>query len=442
MAKIIIYDKDTLRPIGIEEKEVIHKKIQEDFLAKKEQKSIHTHMGALITDINKLLIGIRPYDSETNSDLLDKTIGGHIKAGYENASAILEITTRELQIPIAVVSYKELIDITLNHPELLERQAFITEIGYQDNFISKRICKKTYEEQCIQYTYLGIYNGLYKCEKGSGIRTFSVEHFIEYIKKYPERITDDIKNIFKNYLHQIETLFESIKKTKEVKKTKELIEINDMDGNFVTLEDRKTVHNSIKKDFKNKEKQKLKHSHIGGLLIGNSGEIYVQIRAENKSENPKKYDKTVGGHISAGDTPTVSCYHEFIEEMNIPISMHDKPTFLNILKNCKDIIKTQAICQKPVLVKNFVSKRILKDGTFFEEICDQYFIIGYYDGFFKLVDSEAGGMYQFENREVLKQEIEKNPDDFTDDIKFLLKYFWDDLISLDEKLKQKIIEEN
>jgi len=437
----MIYDPHTVRPISTSSKADAHNIIKKNFLNKETQEAIHPHIGVLITDMSKLLVSVRPFDAKVNADLLDKTVGGHLPAGHENAAAILEVATRELQVPIAVVTNKELLDIILVHPGLLTRQAFISEVGYSDSFISKRITEEdSYDERCIQYIYTGVYNGPYKCEKGSGIRTFSIEGLQKYIKKFPERVTEDLKIIIKDYLPQLKSLFESTKKALSSNQTKEVVEIKEMNGSFAGVEDRKSIHQEIKENFQNKTPQKFKHSHIGGMLVASGGEVYVQIRSDDKKENPGKYDKIVGGHIPAGDTPIVAAYHEFIDEMSIPIGMYDESVCINILENCPDTTKTQAICQKPILTKDFKSKRVQKDGKHFIEICDQYFLVGYYDGPFKLTDDEAGGMYQFPNRNLLKEALDKNPEKFTDDLKHMIELFWDDLIPVKEKLKAKIID--
>ena len=46
------------------------------------------------------------------------------------------------------------------------------------------------------------------------------------------------------------------------------------------------------------------------LLMNSQGRIYLQKRSYLKSENSNLYDKTIGGHVSAGTTPELTVVKE------------------------------------------------------------------------------------------------------------------------------------
>jgi isopentenyldiphosphate isomerase len=49
--------------------------------------------------------------------------------------------------------------------------------------------------------------------------------------------------------------------------------------------------------------------------MNSAGRIYLQKRSRIKEENTGMYDKTVGGHIVAGDSANMTVVKECAEEM-------------------------------------------------------------------------------------------------------------------------------
>ena len=440
--EIIVYDAKTGQPINSKSKKDAHMEQKKAFDNKESAPHIHKHIGVMLLDMDgNLLSTIRDYEASTNPDMIDKSLGGHISAGYDKATAILKVASREFKIPTAIIDEPdELRNIIFNHPELLKHQAFITRIGYEPDSISVRKTKdgETWDERCEQHYYAGVYDGLYSCSKGSGIRQWEWTKLKKYAEKNPDRVTADIINIIKDYDNGILDLIKTVNDSRnlERKDIAEIVQLYDLNGGWNSTAIRKEVHKPIMKAFLEKKPQEFKHSHIGGMLVGKNGEIYVQIRAEDKAENPGMYDKLVGGHIPAGDSPIGAAYHEFIEEMAIPIGLYRDSIWENILRNIPEVTQHQAICLEPILESNFVSHRVRRNGESFDEICDQYFVTGYYTGSFKFIDQEAAGVYQFPSRESLKSEIDEHPDKFTTDLKYMVKKFWNELQPLQERFRK------
>lgn len=433
---IIIHDGETGKAVGTMSKKDAHNKQVSSYKLKKEQIK-HKHIDILLFNLKgHLLTSKRDFENISNPDMIDKTAGGHILAGHDNNSAVAEIAGRELSIPITIVSKQELIDIITNYPELLKKQAFITEVGYVDDFFSTRIMKDgfTWKERRMQYHYVGVYDGPYTCEEGVGIQPFSLERIEKYIGNNPKQVTADFKFILDSYEEYLTKLTSTIEDSKKIKRKNipEIIECYNLNGKFVGTETRKEVHHPMIKSYTAKKSQKVKHKHIGGLLVGKEGEVYLQIRSKNKAENPEMFDKIVGGHVPAGDSEIIASYHEFFEEMNIPSAFFNPVVWKNFLINVPEVTEYQAICKKPVFIRNYKSWRMRKDGKSFMETCDQYLIIGRYSGNLKFVDREAAGIFQFESREALAAEMKKHPKKFTEDIKYIVKFFWDELVALEK----------
>ena len=441
MSEIIAYDTDFGKPLHTIDKAESHRLCMEAQARGEPAPHKHKHLGVMLFDgLEKIITSVRDFDASHNADMMDKTLGGHIPTGFDAAAALLKVSSREYKVPIAIVSKEELAYIVLNHPELVKRQAFITEVDYDDNYVSERAIgdDKTFNELCIQQVFVGVYDGPYKCEDdGTAIRVASLDKVRGYMSRKPGKVTGDFKTFMAAYDHEIASVVDLIARSNalEGKDTaEELVAEFDMDGIMTGTVARKKAHHAIRATARDGEPQEVKHSHIGGLLIGSDGQIYVQIRSENKAENPGMYDKIVGGHIPLGDSPTVAAYHEFLEEMRIPVALYSEVTWKNILKNCPDAINTQAICLHPVLKENFPSYRERADGDSFTELCDQYITIGYYDGDFGFTDKEAAGIYQFPSREALKDEITQHPEKFTADLKFLVGEYWDQLVPLEQRI--------
>jgi hypothetical protein len=270
------------------------------------------------------------------------------------------------------------------------------------------------------------------------MRRFRFDALTKYIEKHSDRVTHDLVTLFQTYQPYFASLLDTLKTVNEttanVPSISEKVELMSMEGEFAGLATRKSIHGPIIESFLDGKPQQYKHSHIGGILVGREGQIYVQIRSPNKSENPGKYDKLVGGHIPAGDSPLIATYHEFIEEMDVAVALCSQKNWTNILKKCPDATRHQAICKEPIPWYDFTSHRERIDGRTFDEKCDQYFVVGRYDGSFRFVDQEAAGVFQFDSRDQLKAEMDQDSTKFTDDLQKMVELFWEDLVPLDAAL--------
>jgi len=207
----------------------------------------------------------------------------------------------------------------------------------------------------------------------------------------------------------------------------EKLEVYDLNSNLITIEDRKKFYCEIKKEFKETGKISKKIKSIRLILMNSSGRIYLQKRNKIKTENPGRYDKTVGGHVSAGDSFNMTVIRECAEELGFPATVLEPEEFENAIKVTNlDII---GIFKKLEYLPNFISKRISKDNTEFDQpyMTSNYF--GYYNGPIKFVDGESSGIEVF-SLEELKEEIKDNPEKFTEDIKFMVEKYESFLVSI------------
>ena len=207
----------------------------------------------------------------------------------------------------------------------------------------------------------------------------------------------------------------------------ELLETYKLDGTFLDNQDRKEFYDEAKKEFNEKGTISKKIKTIRVLLMNSYGRIYLQKRSETKNENPNLYDKTVGGHVTAGSSFELTVMKECAEELGFPASILLENEFNQAVKSID--LTIIGVLKKVDYIPNFESTRTLKNGTSFIQPFITEIYIGYYDGAIRFVDGESCGVETF-SIEQLKKEIENNPSKFTEDLKFMVGKYSDLLIPI------------
>lgn len=200
----------------------------------------------------------------------------------------------------------------------------------------------------------------------------------------------------------------------------EKLEIFDLNGKSLGVQDRKRFYTEIKDEFNKKGKISRQVKAIRLILMNSSGRIYLQKRSKIKSENSGLYDKTVGGHVSNGDTWNMTVIRECAEELGFPASVLSTGEFERSIKVTD--LNIVGIFRKVDKISNFESVRIDKKGNKFVQPYITSIFIGYYDGAIRFIDGESSGLEVFTLNE-LKEEISKTPEKFTEDLKFMIKYY-------------------
>ena len=201
---------------------------------------------------------------------------------------------------------------------------------------------------------------------------------------------------------------------------KELLEIYDLNDKLIGTQKRDEFYKEIKDEFARRSKITRKVKSIRLFLINSQGRIYLQKRTRLKPDNPGLYDKTVGGHVSAGDSFDMTVIRECAEELGIPAAVVAYEDFDKaILSTDLSVI---GIFRKIDFNNNFLSKRTSRDGSKFIQPYISTIYMGYYDGSIKFKDGESTGIEVFSIKE-LKEDIKNNPNKFTEDVKFLLNKY-------------------
>lgn len=200
----------------------------------------------------------------------------------------------------------------------------------------------------------------------------------------------------------------------------EKLEVYDLKGKLIGVEDRKKFYSEIKEEFDKKGKISKQIKSIRLILMNSSGRIYLQKRSKVKDENSGLYDKTIGGHVVEGDSWNMTTVRECAEELGFPASVLLDEEFEKA-KGVTDL-GVVGVFKKIDEISNFESVRIDRSGNKFVQPYITAMYVGYYDGAIRFVDGESSGIEVFSLDE-LRGEMKENPDKFTEDIKFMIKKY-------------------
>lgn len=203
----------------------------------------------------------------------------------------------------------------------------------------------------------------------------------------------------------------------------ELLEIYDLEGNPLGTQDRKEFYEETRKEYAEKGKISRKVKTIRVLIMNSKGRIYLQKRSNLKLDNAGLYDKTVGGHVSRGESLNFAVVRECAEELGFPVVVFSEDEFKDAV-NLVDL-SVVGVLKKVGEDQNFLSERKMREGDFVQPYIT-HFYIGYYDGSIKFKDGESSGLETFSLEELL-EEFKRFPEKSTKDLDFMIKKFSEDL---------------
>ncbi len=200
----------------------------------------------------------------------------------------------------------------------------------------------------------------------------------------------------------------------------EKLEVYDLAGELIGIEERKTFYAEGEAEFRKSGKITKKVKTIRLLLMNAKGRIYLQKRSRIKDQNAGRYDKTVGGHVSAGDSFDMTVVRECAEELGFPAAVLAPEEFEKAIKVTD--LNIIGVFRKIEFLPDFTSKRVLNDGSRMVQPYMTSMYLGYYDGPIKFVDGESSGIEVFSLDE-LEEEMKANPSKFTEDIRFMVERY-------------------
>ena len=213
----------------------------------------------------------------------------------------------------------------------------------------------------------------------------------------------------------------------------ELLEVYDLQNNFLGVQDRKEFYKEIWAEHKETGKITRKVKTIRLFLMTSEWRIYIQERSRYKDGNPWMYDKTIWGHVTANDSFHMTMMKESVEEMWVSSVILTDQEFLQATKVVD--LSVIGLLRAVAYVPNFMSVKTTLEWNWIEQPQMTTIYAGYYDGAIRFKDGECVGIRVFSMDE-LKEEIKRDPSKFTEDIKYMVEKYGSYLLSVKDLLEE------
>ena len=188
--------------LGREERQKFYKKNRTEFDKKGViSRKVKTFRLLLISPDGHVYLQKRSKLKVDNMGLYDKTVGGHVPAGYSPEVTVVKECAEELGFAAVVLKepeYNQLlksIDLTV--------VGIFRKVGVISNYKSIRHFRdgSVIIQPFISYMYVGYYDGTIKFKDGesSGIEVFTPRELQEELTTNPGKFTEDIKFMFSKY---------------------------------------------------------------------------------------------------------------------------------------------------------------------------------------------------------------------------------------------------
>lgn len=160
---------------------------------------------------------------------------------------------------------------------------------------------------------------------------------------------------------------------------------------------------------------------IDVLLFNPRKEAILQKRSKFKRHNPSLYDKSIGGHVTFGDTAFFTVQAETLQELSVPaIVISDTEDFKKNYRVLKDYLDRSALIQ--LVDSRIASFKKIMNGKEVQIAKRYHFFVGVYGGLINPSDAEAAGVMYY-SMDDLEEEMKNHPDIYTGDLHFYLSKY-------------------
>jgi isopentenyldiphosphate isomerase len=99
---------------------------------------------------------------------------------------------------------------------------------------------------------------------------------------------------------------------------------------------------------------------VNVFLFTEHGELIVQKRSREKKHNPNLLDKSMGGHIRNGDSPSLTALFETVQELETPsVVMDNRIDFQKAYSTLENYLSTTAILEYITTIDTVIQKMIV-----------------------------------------------------------------------------------
>lgn len=185
-----------------QERKAFYKEIKEEFKRTGEiTKQVKSVRILLMNSDGRIYIQKRSEKKKENPELYDKTVGGHVLAGYPYDVTLTKECSEELGFAATVVPIKDFMKVARSID--LRVVGIFRKVEFMQNFLSIRVTQE--RDEFIQpyksTFYIGYYDGPIHFLDGEamGIEVFTLERLMSEMKNHPYSFTEDLKYMVKKY---------------------------------------------------------------------------------------------------------------------------------------------------------------------------------------------------------------------------------------------------
>lgn len=215
----------------------------------------------------------------------------------------------------------------------------------------------------------------------------------------------------------------------------ELLTLRDLNGKPIGSQEREAFYREVYKEYAETGIITRQPEVVWIIAMTPNGHVYCQERAKTKEFNPKRFDKTVGGHMPFGYSANFVAGSECVEELGIAISIAKKSDFIKAARE-EDIshLEVRGIAKKICRLNGYLSTRVMADGGIIELPQVVHVYIAYFHGRILFRDGESCSVKAFD-QEDLAELLNDSPEKATSDLRFIAKRFRKHLIPMkDQKI--------
>jgi isopentenyldiphosphate isomerase len=190
-------------------------------------------------------------------------------------------------------------------------------------------------------------------------------------------------------------------------------------GEFVKVDERKRLLQEIREYSNRTGDAPLAVESVYLMLCNSAGSLYV-VRRGNKPENPWLWDKTVGGHVSAGESHATTVCREALEEIGTEVILTD---IVNYPRDAERLDTEKFAVVRPIDFAPWLrSVRVVQNGEPWVKRHRSVIYAGRFDGIPQFKDGEAVE-YKLWPKDDLLEVIQQHPTEYTYDLGVLLKSY-------------------
>ncbi len=187
--------------LGTQDRDIFYKENKEEYKRTgKVTRQVKTIRLLLMTSAGRVYVQKRSHTKKENAGLYDKTIGGHVPAGYPFDMTLIQETHQELGLPLVVLSKDEFEMASKNTD--LTIIGIVKKIGHVNAFLSTRTTTDDkFVQPYITNFYIGYYDGGIRfCDgESTGLEVFNLDQLEKQMIEEPAKFTEDLKFMIKKY---------------------------------------------------------------------------------------------------------------------------------------------------------------------------------------------------------------------------------------------------